>query len=154
MSAILAIAAVLFTAVIFGTDVLGALVMRPTYAEIDDRGLVQVVGRAHRYGDQRMPIAGIGSVVAAAATTVVALIAGHIGAGIAAAAGLTLLLVWLVLFNRISLPINKVFIAAVERNEVPDDARALQVRWDSIITLRAVLQGLALLAFCISIALV
>lgn len=154
MTAILAIIAVLCTAVIFGTDMLGALVMRPTYAEIDDRGMVQVVGRSHRYGNQRMPIAGIGSVVAAAATIVAGLITGNLGAGIAAAAGLVLLLVWLVLFNRISLPINKVFIAAVERDEVPADARALQVRWDSIITLRATLQGLALLAFCVAIALV
>jgi hypothetical protein len=149
----LAIVAVLCTAVIFGTDMLGALVMRPTYAEIDDRSMVQVVGRSHRFGNQRMPIAGIGSVVASAATTVVALIAGHSGAGIAAAAGLVLLLVWLVLFNRISLPINKTFIAAVDDGIVPADARALQTRWDSIITLRATLQGLALLGFCVAIAL-
>lgn len=154
LTAILAIVAVLCTAVIFGTDALGALVMRPTYAEMDDRGLVQVVGRSHRYGNQRMPIAGIGSLVAAAGTTVVALLAGNPGAGVAAAAGLALLLVWLVLFNRISLPINKIFIAAVERDDVPADARALQVRWDSIITLRATLQGTALLAFCVAIALV
>jgi hypothetical protein len=154
MTAALAIVAVLCTAVIFGTDAVGALVMRPTYAEIDDRGLVQVVGRAHRYGDKRMPVAGIGSIVAAAATIVTALVTGDTGAGIAAAAGLALLLVWLVLFNRISLPINKTFIAAVEHDEVPADARALQIRWDSIITLRATLQGLALLAFCVAIALV
>ena len=149
----LAIVAALCTAVIFGTDMLGALVMRPTYAEIDDRSLVQVVGRSHRFGNQRMPIAGIGSVVASAGTAVVALVAGHAAAGIAAAAGLVLLLVWLVLFNRISLPINKTFIAAAERGDTPADARALQERWDSIITLRAALQGLALLAFCVAIAL-
>ena len=148
----LAIVAALCTAVIFGTDVLAALVMRPAFAEIDDRSLVQVVGRTHRFGNQRLPVAGVGSVVAAAGTTVVAFVAGRPGAGIAAACGLALLLVWLVLFNRISLPINKVFIAATEGGEIPADARALQARWDSIITLRASLQGLALLAFCVTIA--
>lgn len=153
MLAVLATVAVLCTAVIFGTDALGALVMRPTYAEIDDRSLVQILGRSHRLGGQRLSIPGIGSVVAAAATVVFALLAGHTVAGIAAAAGLALLLVWLVLFNRISLPINKVFIAASESGETPADARALQTRWDSIITLRATLQGTALIAFCVAIAL-
>jgi hypothetical protein len=149
----LATVAALCTAVIFGTDALTALVMRPAYAEIDDRSLVQIVGRTHRFGGQRLPIPGVGSVVAAAATVVIALLAGRPGAGIAAAAGLVLLLVWLVLFNRISLPINKVFIAASESGETPPDARALQARWDSIITLRATLQGAALIAFCVAIAL-
>jgi hypothetical protein len=35
---------------------------------------------------------------------------------------------------------------------VPDDARALQARWDSIIDLRALVQGLALVALCVAIA--
>ncbi len=84
---------------------------------------------------------------------VIALVAGRPGAGIAAAAGLALLLVWLVLFNRVSLPINKVFIAASASGETLPGARALQARWDSIIVLRACLQGAALIAFCLAIAL-
>jgi hypothetical protein len=35
----------------------------------------------------------------------------------------------------------------------PSNARTLQDRWESIINLRSVLQGLALLAFCVAIAL-
>jgi hypothetical protein len=149
----LATVAALCTAVIFGTDVLGALVLRPVFAEIDERTLVQVVGRTHRFGGQRLPVPGAGSVVAAAATVVIALLANRPDAAIAAAAGLALLLVWLILFNRISLPINKVFIAASENDETLTGARALQARWDSIINLRATLQGVALIAFCVAIAL-
>jgi hypothetical protein len=149
----LATVAALCTAVIFGTDALTVLVLRPVWAEIDDRSLVQIVGRTHRLGGQRLPVPGVGSVVAAAATVVIALLAGRPGTGIAAAAGLALLLVWLVLFNRISLPINKIFIAASESGETLADARVLQARWDSIIVLRASLQGGALIAFCVAIAL-
>jgi hypothetical protein len=152
LTVIVATVAALCTAVIFGTDVLGALVLRPAFAEIDDRSLVQVVGRTHHFGDRRLPVAGVGSIVAAAAALVIALLAGRPTAGIAAAAGLALLLAWLVLFNRISLPINKIFIAATEGGEPPADPRALQARWDSIINLRAALQGLALIAFCVAIA--
>ena len=149
---ILAIVAALCTAVIFGTDVLGAVVMRPTFAEVDDRTLVRVIGRSHKYGNTRMPLPGILSVVAAAATAVVGFIAGNVVAGVLAAIGLACLLVWLLLFNRISLPINNVLIAAAEADQVPENARALQEKWDSIINLRATLQGLALLSFCVTLA--
>ncbi|GAA3238876.1 DUF1772 domain-containing protein [Dactylosporangium siamense] len=149
----LAVVAAVCTAVIFGTDVLGAVVMRPAYAEIDDEAMVQIVGRSHRLGGQRLPVPGVVSVVAAALTTGSALVAGWLAAGLAAAVGLVLLLAWLVIFNRISLPINKVLIAASEAGETPADARSLQARWDSVITLRAVLQGTALVGFCLAIAL-
>ncbi|MCU7727487.1 DUF1772 domain-containing protein [Actinoplanes sp. KI2] len=150
---VLAITAALGTAVIFGTDVLGALVMRPTYAALDDATMTRVVGLGHRYGTARMPIPGTLSVVAGAATTLTAFLLGSPAAGAAAGSALLLLLAWLVLFNRISLPINKVFIEAAETGRVPAGARELQQRWDSIINLRAVLQGVALLGFCLTLAL-
>ena len=150
---VLAIAAALATAVIFGTDTLGALVMRPTYAALDDATMTRVVGLGHRYGNARMPLPGILSVVAGAAAALTAFLTGHPAAGIPAAIALLLLLVWLVLFNRISLPINKTFIEAADAGQVPPGARQLQQRWDSIINLRAALQGLALLGFCLTLTL-
>ncbi len=150
---ILAITAALATAVIFGTDTLGALVMRPAYAALDDATMTRVVGLSHRYGNARMPVPGILSVVAAAAATLAALLSGRAAAGAAAGAGLLLLLIWLLLFNRVSLPINKTFIEAAEAGRVPPGARGLQERWDSIINLRAALQGVALLCFCLTLVL-
>ena len=149
---VLATVAVLSTGVIFGTDVLGAVVMRPALAEIDDYGLVQVTGRTHRYGDSRLPFVGILSVVSALATALVAFVAGEVAAGVIAAAGLAPLLIWLLLFARISAPINRVLTAAALADETPANARQLQARWDSIINLRAVLQGLAVAAFCVAIS--
>ena len=122
------------------------------YAEVDDRTLVDVTGRSHKYGTARMPLPGIASVVGAAATAVVAFIAGNVAAGVFASIGLACLGVWLVLFNRISLPINKILIAAVDAGETPANASTLQAKWDSIINLRAILQGVALLAFCLTLA--
>jgi len=150
---ILATTAALATAVIFGTDTLGALVSRPTYAALDDATMTRVVGLSHRYGNARMPVPGILSVVAGAATTLAAFLTGRPSAGVAAGIALLLLLVWLVLFNRVSLPINKTFIEAAEAGRVPAGARQLQQRWDSIINLRAALQGAALLGFCLTLAL-
>jgi len=150
---VLATAAALATAVIFGTDTLGALVMRPTYAAVDDATMTRVVGLSHRFGNARMPVPGILSVVAGAAAALTAFLTGRPAAGVAAGIALLLLLIWLVLFNRVSLPINKIFIEAAENGQVPAQARQLQQRWDSIINLRAVLQGVALLGFCLTLAL-
>jgi hypothetical protein len=150
----LAIIATLCTAVIFGTDVLAAVVLRPAFREVDNHTLVQITGRTHRFGNQRLPVPGILSVIAAAATAVTAFASGNPQAGVPATAGLVFLLVWLLLFNRIALPINKTLIAASYAGETPSDARTLQDRWESIINLRSVLQGLALLAFCVVLAIV
>ena len=51
-----ALIAVLGTAVVYGTDVFCAIVLRPALASVDDRALVAVTGRVHRYGDRRMPV--------------------------------------------------------------------------------------------------
>jgi hypothetical protein len=51
-----ALIAVLGTAVVYGTDVFCAIVLRPALALVDDRALVAVMGSVHRYGDRRTPV--------------------------------------------------------------------------------------------------
>lgn len=157
MSIVIAAAAalaVLNLAVIFGTDVVVAVVLRPVYAEVDDRTMVQVVGRGHYYGDRRLPVVGILGMVLAAITVALAVGWGTAVTTTLSAIALALLLAWLGLFARISAPINKVLTAAALAGDVPADARALQSRWESIIVLRAVLLGLSILLLCATIALV
>ena len=140
--------AVLGVAVIFGADVLAAVVLRPVYAGVDERTLVQAVGRGHHFGDRRLPIAGILGVVFTALSSALAFIAGEPLPGVLAAAALLLLVIWLTLFARISKPINATLSAAALADTVPADARELQTRWESIITLRAVIQGAAMVLLC------
>lgn len=61
-----ALIAVLGTAVVYGTDVFCAIVLRPALASIDDDAVVAVMGSVHRYGDRRMPVPGVLGIVAAA----------------------------------------------------------------------------------------
>ena len=75
---------------------------------------------------------------------------GHRTAAAAAAAFL-LLAGWVVLYLRISAPINRTLTAAADAHETPSNARALQRDWDRIIVPRAVLQGLAVVALCVSL---
>ena len=150
-ASVAALIAVLGTAVVYGTDVFCAMVQRPALAHIDDGALVAVMGNVHLYGDRRMPLPGVVGIIAAAASAVLAAVAGHWTTAIAAATALAILLVWLVLYLRVSKPINQQLTAAAQAHDVPANARALQAGWDRIINARAILQGLAVCALCIAL---
>ena len=146
-----ALIAVLGTAVVFGTDVFCAIVQRPALAAVDDRALVAVMGNVHRYGDRRMPIPGVVGMVAAAVTAALAAFAGRWAEAASAVVALSLLLAWLVLYLRISAPINRQLVAAASSRDVPSNVRALQNNWDRVINARAIIQGLAVAALCLSL---
>jgi hypothetical protein len=144
--------AVLGTAVVFGTDVFCAIVLRPALASVDDGALVAVMGRVHRYGDRRMPVPGVLGAVATAASATLAAVTAHWAQAIAAGAALVLLLIWLMLYTRVSAPINRQLTAAADAGTTLVNGRVLQAKWDRIITARATLQGLALASLCVVLA--
>jgi Domain of unknown function (DUF1772) len=146
-----ALIAVLGTAVVYGTDVFCAIVLRPALASVDDDALVAVTGSVHRYGDRRMPVPGVLGFFAAAISGVLAGVTAHWTQAIAAGAALILLLVWLVLYTQVSAPINRQLTAAADARQPLPNGRALQAKWDSIIAPRAMLQGLALAALCVAL---
>jgi hypothetical protein len=147
-----ALIAVLGAAVVYGTDVFCAVVLRPALAWVDDRELVAVIGRVHRYGDRRMPVPGVLGIIATAAAAVLAAVAAHWAQAIAAGAALVLLLVWIVLYTQVSAPINRQLTAAADAGQSLPEGRALQAKWDRVIGARAMLQGLAVAALCVVLA--
>ncbi|OBF58897.1 DUF1772 domain-containing protein [Mycobacterium sp. 852002-53434_SCH5985345] len=146
-----ALIAVLATAVVYGTDVFCAIVLRPALALVDDDAVVVVMGRVHQYADRRMPVPGVLGVVAAAASAMLATVAAHWAQAIAAGVALVLLLVWLALYTKVSAPINRQLTAAAHLSRRLPEARALQEKWDSIIGARATLQGMAVAALCVEL---
>lgn len=147
-----ALIAVLSTAVVYGTDVFCAIVLRPALASVDDRALVAVTGSVHRYGDPRMPVPGVLGMLGTATSAVLAVVAAHWAQAIAAGAALVLLLGWLMLYVRVSAPINRQLTAAADVGQALPNGRALQAKWDRIIGARATLQGLAVAALCLVLA--
>jgi Domain of unknown function (DUF1772) len=143
-----ALVAVLGTGVVYGTDVFCAMVQRPALARIDDRALLAVMGNVHLYGDRRMPVPGVLGLVAAAFSVVFASASGRWTQAIAAGVAVGLLLVWLLIYLRVSAPINRQLVAAVDQPAPLTDSRALQRNWDKVITTRAAVQGLAVAALC------
>jgi hypothetical protein len=152
LTRVAALIAVLGTAVVYGTDVFCAIVMRPALALIDDRELVAVMGRVHQYGDRRMPVPGVLGIVGSAATAVLATVAAHWAQAIAAGTALVLLVVWIVLYTQVSAPINRQLTAAADAGQLLPEGRALQAKWDRVIGARAMLQGLAVAALCVVLA--
>src|SRR4029078_8367306 len=143
-----ALIAVLSTAVVYGTDVFCAIVLRPALAVVDDRALVAVMGSVHRYGDRLIPVPGVLGVLATATSAVLATVAAHWAQAIAAGAALVLLLVWIVLYTQVSAPINRHRTPPPYPSQPLPNGRALQAKWDSIIDARGMLQALALAALC------
>ena len=149
---ILASLAILANAVIYGTDVFGAIVLRPAIAAVDDRTLTQLLGHIHRIADRRFPAVGAAGLIAAMATAALAGASGHWVSAAAAALATLALVIFLAIYNRVSKPVNTALTAAALADRVPGDARQLQARWDSVINARVALQTLALAALCVSLA--
>lgn len=149
----LTVVAILATAVVFGTDVFCAIVQRPALAQVDDDTLTAVMGRIHYFGDRRMPIPGITGLVAAVVAAALAVVTGRPAPAALATAAVLTLITWLGIYAKASAPVNKQLTAAATHHRPLPAARSLQHAWDSVITMRAVLQGVALAALCIALAL-
>src|ERR1700689_5234486 len=152
LSQILAAVALLASTVIYGTDVFCAIVQRPALAQVSDAALTSVMGRVHEDGDRRMPLPGVIGVIAAALAAITAGIAGHAVTAAAAAVAVAAQVVWLVIYLRISAPVNRALTAAARAGQAPTDARSLQRRWDSVMAARPLVQGAAAIALCVAIA--
>ncbi|OBK28080.1 DUF1772 domain-containing protein [Mycobacterium asiaticum] len=147
-----ALIAVLANAVVYGTDVFCATVMRPALASIGDNTLVTVMGSVHRYGDRRMPVPGVLGLLAALVSAVLAAASAYWTHAIAAGIAVLLLSIWLVVYLRVSAPLNKQLTAAADAGRQLTNGRVLQQSWDRVIGARALLQGLALAALCVVLA--
>jgi hypothetical protein len=141
LAIIAALVGVLAAGVIYGTDVFCALVQRPALAQLDDVTMTAAMGCVHQYGDRRLPAPGVIGILAAVTAT-------------AAAAGIALIamLTWLGLYLRVAAPINRALTAAARAHVTPSNVRALQSRWDSIITARALLMAGAVAGLAASAA--
>ncbi|MFI5754408.1 DUF1772 domain-containing protein [Streptomyces sp. NPDC051569] len=148
----LAVVAILANAVIYGTDVFCAVVLRSALAQVDDAVLTSAMGQVHRFGDRRMSTPGIIGLVASVLTVVFAAIDGRTAGAVAAAVAVLALIAWLAVYNKVSVPVNKQLTSAAQEGRTAPDARSLQSTWDGVINLRVGLQTVALVALCVALA--
>jgi len=149
---VLAGLAVLANGVVHGTDVFCAIVLRPAVAAVDDRTLTQLLGHVHRIADRRIAAIAISGLITAVAMTALAAVSGHRLSTAAGALAVLALIAFSTVYTRISKPVNAALTAAALADRVPDDARRLQARWNSVINARVALQTVALAALCVGLA--
>jgi hypothetical protein len=153
LSQLTAALAVLTTAVIYGFDVFAALVLGPALAKVDDRSLTSVMGNVHSYGDRRLAIPSVLSLLSAVLTTVFAAIAGDGGAAVTAGVAAVAIAGWLAIYGRVSAPINRELTKSAQAGEIAPQVRGLQKRWDGVILPRLALQTIAMVGLLAALAL-
>jgi Domain of unknown function (DUF1772) len=144
--------AILANAVIYGTDVFGAIVQRPAIAAVDDRTLTQSLGQIHRVADRRLKAVTICGLIAALATAAIAAVGGHWVATAGGALAALAVIIFIAIYTQVAKPVNTALTAAALADRVPDNARELQARWDSVINGRVALQTIALVGLCVALA--
>ncbi len=147
-----AIIGVLAAGIIYGTDVFCAIVQRPALAKVDDATVAAVMGRVHQYGDRRLPVPGVLGILAAAVSTVARGASGSPAGAIAAGIAFIAMLAWLRLYLHVAAPVNRALTAAAIAGVTPANSRSLQLRWDSVITARALLMAIAVTGLAASAA--
>lgn len=151
LSVVLGVGA-LATAVVYGTDVFCALVLRPAAARANDASIADLVGHIHHVADNRWPAFGAVSVLAAMVGTLgVFLTSAPIAAQVGAVVALAALLGWLAIYLTVSAPLNLRLREAASTRTVPPETRSWQQRWDAVIWPRAALQTIALVGLLLAL---
>src|SRR5215475_3072042 len=138
---------ILSTAVVCGTDVFFLTVGRPALKLASPSAGTEVMGFFHRFGDARMPIWGI---LAMLSNLLLALFIarGHRGLYFTS---LAMLILFVVIYNLLSKPINRLQTEAAKTGISLHNARELQASWDRSVMIRVPLLVASLLAQCLAL---
>jgi hypothetical protein len=138
---------ILSTAVVCGTDMFFLTVGRPALRLASPSAGTEVMGFIHSFGDARMPIWGI---LAILSNLLLALFSGNGHRGLHFAS-LSMLILFVVIYDRLSKPINRLQTEAAKTGGKLDNARELQESWDRSVTIRTPLLVASLLAQCLAL---
>jgi hypothetical protein len=105
----------------------------------------EIMGFFHLFADARMPIWGVAAILSNLLLTVFSRNAQRWFY----LASLLMLILFVVLYNFLSKPINRIQIQAANTGEKLSNARELQASWDRVLWIRVPLLVVSLLAQCI-----
>ncbi len=136
------LAGLMSTAVIFGTDMFFLTVGRPGLRLAPQATSTEVMGFIHLFGDKRMPIWGI---LALLSNLLLVLFSGSRHRTFYLLS-LSMLILFVVIYDRLSKPINRLQTAAARTGRRLDNAGALQASWDRSLMMRVPLLAVSMLA--------
>jgi len=105
------------------------------------------MGFIHLLGDRRMPIWGVSAI---SSNLLLVLFSGNRHRALYLL-WLSMLILFVVIYNRFSKPINRLQTAAAKTGGRLDGARVLQASWDRSLTMRVPLLAVSMLAQCVAL---
>jgi hypothetical protein len=136
------LAGLVSTAVIFGTDMFFLTVGRPALRLASQSAATEVMGFVHLFGDRRMPIWGILAIL----SNLLLVLFSTSGHRTFYLLSLSMLILFAVIYNRFSKPINQLQAEAAKNGGRLDNARVLQASWDRSLMIRVPLLSVSMLA--------
>jgi hypothetical protein len=135
---------ILSTAVVFGTDMFFLTIGRPALRMASPSAGTEIMGFFHMFADARMPIWGVLAIL----TNLLLIVLSRSGRWFYLAS-LLMLILFVILYNLLSKPINRIQTEAAKTGKTLDNARELQASWDRMLFIRVPLLVVSLLAQCL-----
>jgi len=136
------------TAVVFGTDMFFLTVGRPALKLASQSAGTEVMGFIHAFGDARMPIWGVLAIVTNLSLGLLTR-GGHRGLYLLS---FSVLVLFVITYNRLSKPINRLQTEAAKTGRTLENARELQASWDRSLMIRVPLLSVSMLAQAIALS--
>jgi len=143
-----AIIGILSTAVLWGTDIFFLTIGRPALRSATLAAGTEVMGFLHLYADARMPLWG----VAAMLSNILLAVYSSTGQRWYYAAAFLMLVSFVIVYNLLSKPINRLQTEAAKNGRPLDNGRELQASWNNSLRIRVPLLAVAMIAQCIALA--
>lgn len=144
---LLSLVGILSTAVVFGTDMFFLTIGRPALRLASPSAGTEIMGFFHMFADTRMPIWGVSAIL----SNLLLVVLSRSGQRWFYLASLIMLILFVILYNLLSKPINRIQTKAAKTGERLDNGRELQASWDRVLLVRVPLLVVSLLAQCLAL---
>ena len=138
---------ILSTAVVSGTDMFFLTIGRPALRLASSAAGTEVMGFLHMFADARMPIWGVSAIL----SNFLLVVLTDSGQRWFYFVSLLMLILFVVIYARLSKPINRLQTEAARAGESLNNARELQASWDRALVIRVPLLVVSLLAQCLAL---
>ena len=138
---------ILSTAVVLGTDMFFLTVGRSALRLASTSAVTEVMGFFHMFADARMPMWGVAAIL----SNLLLAVSSKGGQRWFYLASLLVLILFVVLYNLLSKPINRIQTEAAKTGQRLDNGRELQASWDRVLWIRVPLLAVSLLAQCLAL---
>src|SRR5260370_3691641 len=123
---LLSLVGILSTAVVCGTDMFFLTIGRPALRMASPSAGTEIMGFFHMFADARMPIWGVSAIL----SNLLLVVLSRSGQRWFYLASLLVLILFVILYNLLSKPINRLQTEAAKTGERLDNGRARQPSWE------------------------